>query len=297
MNENVYDRVHRQARRAFDLAQLDEAEQLCEKALEVARQTGDEVLVDRAFCNVMAVRIAQGRWEGAMSPLREILMRNSDPVNCRLAAFNIALIYEHRKEPKKGMFYARIAQSKAQYCPEAEPAWSASHHNQIGNFLVADSHFEEALEEYQAAIQADPEASIVRQAHVWQNMGYCLLIIGEHRAGFEHLFRSLRVFRRERAQRQIMQTHLDLCFGYLEIERPERALQHGRVAYELAQESEDRECLKKTLYLLGEAESLTGRPELAREYFDKLQEYFPDAPFVSDFLLAFDVRKMINLRA
>lgn len=297
MRQTPYDQFRRQARRAVDSMRLEEAERLFEQALKWARQHGDEVLVDRAFCNLASVRITQGRWEGTMSPLREILMRNSDPVNCRLAAYNIALIYEHRKEPKKGMFYARIAQAQSEHCSEVDSSWPASQHNQMGNFLVADSHFEEALEQYQMALEADPEASIIRRAFVWQNMGYCWLVLGEHQKGFEYLFRSLRIFRRERVRRQTMQTHLDLCFGYLEIERPDRARQHGQAAFELAQELEDRECLKNTLYLLGEAESLTGHPARAREYFDQLQEYFPDAPFVSDFLLAFDVRKMINLRA
>lgn len=297
MSESIYETLTRKAHLAVEAMRLEEAQQLYEQALAEAREKGNEVLVDRAYCNVTSVRIAQGSWDGATVPLREILMRNSDPVNCRLAAYNIALIYEHRREPKKGMFYARIAQAQAEHCPSMEPSWAFAHHNQVGNFLVADSHFQAALEKYRAAIAADPKASTVRRAFVWQNMGYCLLVLGKHREGFEHLFRSLRVFRREKVERQIMQTHLDLCFGYLEIDRYDRAGRHGRVAFELARELDERECLKKALYLLGEAENLIGRPDRARDYFDQLQRYFPDAPFVSDFLLAFDVRKMINLRA
>lgn len=297
MSKKIYDHLRSRARRALDAARFGEAEQLLEKAHQWAKQHGDEVLVDRAYCNLISARIAQGRWEGTMPALREILMRNTDPTNCRLAAYNIALIYEHRKEPKKGIFYARIAQSHAEHCSDMEATWPAAQHNQMGNFLVADSHFETALNEYRAALKADPEASAVRRAFVWQNMGYCYLVLGNHREGFEHLFRSLRVFRRQNVHRPIMQTHLDLCFGYLEVERPDRARQHGQAAFELAETLEDRECLKNSLYLLGEAETLNGRPDRARTYFDQLQEYFPDTPFVSDFLLAFDIRKMINLRA
>lgn len=294
---SVYRELHRQGREAVAAARWQKALPLFEKAWEWAREHGDRTLVDRAFCNRASVLISLGHGEEVIATLREILMRNADQVNARLAAYNISRIYEHRKEPKKGLFYARIAHVHAQKIEDVERSWIASDHNQMGNFLVADSRFEEAIAEYRKALAADPEATAIRRAFVEQNMGYCYLVLGSHRMGFELLFRSLRTFRHHGVRHQRMHTHLDVCFGYLEIGRYERARQHGLAALELAREFEDADCLKKALYLLGEAENLLGYADNAKGYFDQLQEYFPDTPFVSDFLLAIDVRKMINLRA
>jgi hypothetical protein len=66
----------------------------------------------------------------------------------------------------------------------------------------------------------------------------------------------------------------------------------------LAEEFADEEALKNTLYLLGEAVNLTGDAARARALFSRLQrDYFPRNGFIPDFLLAVDVRKLVNLRA
>ena len=66
----------------------------------------------------------------------------------------------------------------------------------------------------------------------------------------------------------------------------------------LAEELEDLDARKNALYLLGEAASLEGDIETARHCFGELQQrFYPDKPFVSEFLLSVDVRKVVNLRA
>jgi tetratricopeptide (TPR) repeat protein len=277
---------------------LDEALQLLDEALEVARRTDDEALADRAFLNRCGVAISIAGDSVSLGELRKILMRNSDGVNCRLAAYNIARIYELQKEYKKGLFYARIARDRGRQLEEIDCEWVASDHNQVGNFLVAESRFEEAMEEYQQALAADPEAPAVRRSMVCGNLGYCELVLGHHRRGFELLLPSLRTFRRAGARKQMATTHLDLAFGYLEIERYRHARRHAAAALELLEEIGDSdETLKNALYLLGEACHLCGDEASARHYFERLQTSYADTPFLTEFLLAIDVRKMINLRA
>lgn len=56
--------------------------------------------------------------------------------------------------------------------------------------------------------------------------------------------------------------------------------------------------MKNVLYLLGEAANLQGDFDLARSYFLRLQrDYYPNADYLPDFLLAIDVRKLVNLKA
>ena len=56
--------------------------------------------------------------------------------------------------------------------------------------------------------------------------------------------------------------------------------------------------IKNALYLLGEAATLAGHQETARTYFARLQrEFYPEAAYLPGFLLAVDVRKLINLHA
>jgi len=277
---------------------LAEARERLDAALAVARRVGDPVLEDRAYLNRCGVDISLDSAGTGIGQLRKLLMRSQDVVNCRLAAYNIARIYELRKEYKKGLFYARIARERGRQLEAAEPEWVASDHNQIGNFLVADSRFAEAVDEYRTALAAHPEAPAVRRAMIHGNLGYCYLVLGDHRRGFELLFGSLRTFRRAEATAQLAVTHLDLAFGYLEIERYRHARRHASAALGLLERGDGTEdTLKNALYLLGEACHLAGDEASARSHFERLQATYGDTPYLADFLLAIDVRKMINLRA
>jgi hypothetical protein len=84
----------------------------------------------------------------------------------------------------------------------------------------------------------------------------------------------------------------------LERGRLRSAVKFGFAALRGAEEVQDPATVKYALFLLGEAANLAGDHVLARKYFARLQEeHYPDATYLPDFLLAIDVRKMINLRA
>ena len=293
----VYEDLRRRGLEAIETGRLEEALTFFEEAWEWAEGCGDPILEDRALLNRNSVLISLGRGDTALPQIREILVRNLDPVNCRLAAYSIARIYERRKETKKGLFYARIAASWTAGMQSPDPEWITSDHNQIGNFLVAESRFDEAITEYQRALEILPETSRHRRALAWSNLGYCLLVQKSYAQGFDLAYRALRVFRRQGAEREAMVAHLDLAFGHLEIGRYPTAERHAGRALRLADRLGDREVLKNALYLSGETANLLGKVDEARGFFERLQSHFPGTPFVVDFLLAIDVRKMINLRA
>ncbi len=292
-----FEELRASGKRATDEGRLDEALELYEACAERARELGDQDLADLAFVNRCAVRIALGRHEGLIRGLREILSRSTDRLNRLVAAYHVARIYELRQDVKKGRLYARIARVEYEKRGLPDSYWEANLRNQTGSYLLLESRFEEAADEYRQALDADPGASHVRLAVSWFNLGYCQLVLGDLRQGLELLYRSLRVLRRSDVVDSEMQVHLDLCYGLLEIGRHRHASRHGHKALKLAEQLGDLLGLKNALYLLGQAEHLLGRDDRARSCFDRLQSLFPDTPFIADLLMAVDVRQMINLRA
>lgn len=279
--------------RAGDLAA---AQELFEQALALARDSGDDRLTDRAFCNLAAVVVETPRRAGVLPELRRILVGNRDAENCRLAAYHIARSYELAKENKKGLFYARIARDLSIRLERSE--WIASSHNQMGNLLLADSYFDEACGEFELALGLLPNDPHVLRALILDNLGYCSLVRGRYRDGFRSAMASVRMMRDVGARLWLAAPHLTLSFGYLEIGRLRSAARHGAMALKLAREVGDETSVKNALYLLGETANLSGEPDSAYRHFETLQRrFFPDETYLADFLLAVDVRRLINLKA
>jgi tetratricopeptide (TPR) repeat protein len=281
---------------AVEAGRLEEAATWFDQALAWAEEHGDTRQVDLALCNRAAVDIELGRGEGELALLREILMRNGDPVNCRVAAYNIARYYELAKSFKKALFYARIARERSAALGRRD--WLASSHNLIGNILLAESVLEESCGEFEQALELMPTEPTVWRARILDNIGYSRILQGRHAEGYGYLYQSLRLLRRFRAERYEISTRLDLCFAHLETGRYQLAWKQGSTALALAEKMGEADSVKNALYLLGEVENLRGHVDRARAHFSRLQrDFFPDASYLPGFLLAVDVRKLINLHA
>jgi tetratricopeptide (TPR) repeat protein len=301
----AFNALHTLGHSAFERANLEESAAQFQAALNLAEQWGDQQRADLAFCNLAGVEIshkAQDALDAATTNrLREILMRNEDAVNSRLAAYNLSRLYEFRKEPRKGLFYARIALDRSMLIGRED--WVASSHNQIGNLLMAQSFFGEAAEAYERALSLHPGEAVGRRALIRTNIGYSCLVRGDVERGFTLLHQSLRELLHHpmpsgARKRGLMFAHLDLCYAHLEIDRPLAAIRHGRKGLALAEELDEADGIKNGLYLLGEAYQIAGEELVAHLYYSRLQrEFYPNTAGVADFLLAIDVRKMINLRA
>lgn len=292
-----YERLREAGLKAVQQGQYSEAEDSFHKALELARETGPQRLVDVAFCNWAGVKIELGQFGNLTASLREILLRSDDPSNCRLASYHIARIYELQGEHRKGLFYARVAQDRTRQIESPDPGWIASTHNQTANFLVATSRFEEAFQEYQRALEVQPEEHVARVATFKRNLGYCHLMLDRPIQAFPLLFSSLRTFRKLGARSLYALSHLDLAYAYLEVSRPVSAVRHAQRALSLAEEHGNETEVKNARYLLGEAFHLSGDDAEARRQFECLSDCYDNLPFIADFLLTVDVRRMINLRA
>jgi tetratricopeptide (TPR) repeat protein len=294
--ETAFEEIRHRGQQAIDAGRLEEAVEILQTAVDLAVQQGDPRLIDTTICNRAAAMIEIGAGESELPRLREILVRNSDPVNCRIAAYTIARHYEFTKNYKKALFYARITLSRSEQLDRRD--WLASSHNLIGNTLLAESFVEEACAEYEKALERIPSEPTPPRATILFNIGYCRILQGRHAEGYRLLYESLRMLRRSGARKYEVLVRVDLCFAHLETRRYRLALRQGRAALALAESIGDSASVKNALYLLGEAANLTGDLEGARGYFDRLQrDFFPEAGYLPEFLLAVDIRKLVNLHA
>jgi Tfp pilus assembly protein PilF len=278
-----------------ELGRLEEAKEGLESALCWARQQGDERRTDNLVCSLASVAIHLGRGETELPRLREILLRNADAVNCRLAATNLSIYYQFSRNYKKSLFYARIAWERALQLGRTDLI--AYSRNQLGNALLGESLIDQASHEYAEGVRLIPEPGVWR-ARILNNLGYCRVLQKRFAEGYSYLYESLRLLRRFSAERYQVLPRLDLCFAHLETEHYELARRQGVAAFGLAEKLGDVEAMKNALYLLGETANLSGDNEGASGYFTRLQrDYFPDSPYLPGFLMAVDVRNLVNLHA
>jgi tetratricopeptide (TPR) repeat protein len=291
----VFEKFREVWQRSIEVGRLEEAGDIIQHALAWTNDHGDQRLIDSAVCAMAAVAIQLGRGDAELPRLREILLRNGDAVNCRLAAINISIHYQFVRNYKKSLFYARIAYTRAMQLGRADLI--AFSRNQLGNALLGESFVDQACQEYEAAVGLISEPGVWR-ARILNNLGYCRVLQNRFAEGYSCLYESLRLLRHFAAERYQVLPLLDLCFAHLETERYSHARRHGIAAFVLAEKMGDVEAMKNALYLLGETANLSGDTERASGYFTRLQrDYFPDSPYLPGFLLAVDVRKLVNLHA
>lgn len=296
MNASTFEELRSLGEKAVHAGHLEEAETFFDQAFSWAQEHGEPWQAELGACNRAAVRIELGRGESELSRLREILLRNANPQNCQLAAYNISRYYELTKNYKKSLFYARIALERAESLGRRD--WMASSHNRIGNVLLAESFVDEACQRYEMALSLMTEGQDAWRANVLDNLGYCRILQRRYTEGYRLLYQSLRSFRRSGSARYLVSTLLDLSFAHIETGHYEYAMRHAMAALRLADRTEQPDSSKNALYLLGEAANLNGETDVAQDYFLKLQrDFFPDASYLPSFLMTVDIRKMINLHA
>ena len=290
------DELRERGRLAVDAGDLDAALGYYREFLEVARAAGDRRLVDLATCNCGAVLITLGRQQEVVAGLREILMANRCPENSCLAAYHLSRAHARSKASKKSLFYAQIARDRA--LALARDEWLLGSYNQLGNCLVDESRFDEAVKEYRRALAFQPEEPSILRAQVLVNLGYCRIAQGRIRQGLTLTFRGLRWLRRFGAYGYQAVPHLDLCYAYIELGRYDRARHHGQRGLAIAEDCGEVDRVKMALYLLGETESAAGDFEEAYDYFSRLQrQFYPESPQLPELMVFMDMRRMVNLRA
>lgn len=296
LSEAVFEEIRTRGQKALDAGRLQEALEILQSAVDLAIEKGDTRLIDVTRCNRASALVELGCGKGEIPHLREILVRNSDAGSCRLASYAIARHYELTKNYKKALFYARISLDRSRLTGRRD--WLASSHNLIANTLMAESFVESACEEYEKALGLIGDEANPTRAKIISNLGYCRVLQGRYAEAYRLLYEGLKLLRRSTAHWHVMITRLDLCFAHLETGRFRLARRQGSLALAMAESIGDQESIKNALYLLGEVANLSGDVEAAIAYFQRLQEeFFPEADYLPKFLLAVDIRKLVNLHA
>lgn len=290
------DELRRQTRVEIDRGDLDRAIDLCDEAIDLGREVGDRELVDQAICNRSGILVLRGQGDCVVGELRKVLLRSVSAANSFQAAYVVSQFHELREERERSLFYARLALDHAKKSQTLE--FIAKGNNRIANLLVADSYFEEACAHYDQALELMPEDRHLDRALLWSNTGYCQVVLGNYNRGFKYLFRGLRLVREKCAETWERFPCLGLSYAYLELARLDQARVHGGRALRQSELAESPEQIKNSLYLLGETEKLSGNEWQAYDYFQRLQEdFYPDQPYITDLLMATDIRKLVNLMA
>ncbi|MES1242306.1 MAG: hypothetical protein ABUT39_11860 [Acidobacteriota bacterium] len=294
-----FESLRQQSHQAARAGRLEEALALLDSVGDWVAGQDDPRLTDLWVCDraVVAIELDPGAKGAKEIPrLREILLRNADPANCRVAAYSIARFYELSRDYKKALFYARISRDRSEVLGRRD--WLASSHNLIGNTLLAESFVDKALAEYEQALELMPAEPSPARASILDNLGYCRVLQGRYSEGYACLYQSLRILRQFAPNRNEISTRLDLCFTHLETGHFRHAERHGLAALRLAESIQEADSIKNALYLLGEAAHLSGDADGARRYFAELQtSFYPGESYLPNFLLAVDVRKLVNLHA
>lgn len=291
-----FEALRESAREAARRGQLEEALVLCDEAMAWAETHGEKTDRDLALCNRHAILITCEQTEGVGGALRRTLMGSAEPMVRFLASYNLSRLHLLEREAERGLFYARLARELSERL--GNHSFEALASNQVGSLLLLDCQFEEALSNYEQLLAGAYAQEDTERAIILSNAGYCHVMLDRHRSGFVRLFESLRLMQRKKAGSWKVLPHLGLSYAYLDLRKFEVAGRHARRALEHAEILQNRDYTMNALYLLGEAEKLRGQELAAFECFKRLQrDFHPDQPSLTEFLMATDVRPLVNLMA
>jgi tetratricopeptide (TPR) repeat protein len=259
-------------------------------AVAVSDETRELITIRKAEALIAAER------DGAeVAALPGIVMRRRSPRHVYLAAGTLMRRFVENDDRRKAIFYGEIARGAATEL--GEPMSRASVLNHLGITLIADSQFAPAIEVLNEALEAVDQLGNARdEAHslravILGNLGGAQILSGDVNNGIRVLENVLPDMDE---QYLIAEIYLDLCFGYLELERYDIAELYGRRALELATVKRQ---IRNGNHLLGEICLRTKRYEEADGFFDVVAGYYPDFKNVKQLLVAVDLCAVVNWKA
>jgi tetratricopeptide (TPR) repeat protein len=292
-----YLRLTELAQRTFSRGRLERALRLFSAAEEEAKRLGDRELADRAFCNRCVVLLELDRLDAAVGELKHVLIRSRDPFTSWMAAYYTAQVYEAEGNVARALAYARRASELADTCGERRARAASA--NQHGVLALKDSHFAEAGERFQEALELSGERDVdpIGTSIMRDNLGYCLMCTGDAPGGLALCEDAAATLEKVGARQFLPEVYQDLCYGTLLTGDFPRARDLGGKALAMARQFEVSSVERNTLMLLADAALDGGDENLADSYLESLAAYYPDFHGMKTFLRAFNVREVINLKA
>lgn len=253
----------------------------------------DEELAELLTINKAGALISLEKDSPEVQKLPQIIMRRRNLRHLYLAAYNLQHKFQIEKDFKRAAFYARVALDAAEQSRDL--GWKTQVLIALGNLCVFDSRVPEAITYYTDALALLPQTPEhgFRRSFAQQNLGYCLLVDDRIQEGIDLIQSAVVLMKQCGADGYIAESYIDLCFGYLEQGNLEAARYFGQEGLELATEARQ---VRNARYLLGEVAYKMGDVASAEVHFGELAAFYPDFPHLTDFLLAIDLRSMVNLK-
>jgi tetratricopeptide (TPR) repeat protein len=293
-----YDRLSREAAEHIRRGEFDLALALYRDARSLSDALKDPALRDEALTNLSMAYLEAGDVARASEGLREVILRSRSDLTIHHAAYNLAIALRREGRYDRALFYARLSIRKAN--ESGDLAGQARCHNLLGNIHVNLSALDEALAEYRRALvlrRKEPGDNRFSLAILLENLGYCRLLRGERKPGVRLLLRALGMARDvgdRRCQADCLQ---DLSYAALLDRDPLRARRYGMRSLALARQMSYADVEKNCYFLLGEAAQRLGDEAACERWFQRLQSYYPHIENLTEFLKAFDVTQVLNLKA
>ena len=270
--------------------QFEDALAIYDEALSIS---SDEEARELIIINKADALIGMERPGPEVQQLPMILMRRRNLHHTFLAAY--ALMYKHRLqgETKRGIFYGQVALDAAVEANES--FWKLGALNELGIIYESDSQFARAIECFEQALAVIDQISNgddqkFGRVAVIQNLAYSKLQVGEIA---EAVGMIQPIIDKIQVPSTVADSHLDLCYGYLELGEFEKARYFGDIALEKAVEPRQ---VRNAHYLLGELAYKSGDVERADFHFEELARYYPQFRNLKSLLFAIDLRAMVNFR-
>lgn len=269
---------------------LEEALAEYDEALSLA---GNDELRELITINKADALISLGRSGPEVQALPTILMRRRNLHHAFLAAY--ALVFKHRiqNEISRGIFYGELAFGVA--VEANEPLWYIGALNELGSLYEIDSQFDRAIECFQKAIARigdldNPEDHKLTYGAALQNLGSSKLLKGDHEEGIALIEEALASII---DPAHLAEAYIDLCYGYLALDKLDRAAHFGAAGLHLAEEPRQ---VRNARYLLGEVAYKSGSLQDAEVHFDELAKFYPEFRNLKSLLMAIDVMPIVNLK-
>lgn len=290
LSTNRVEELRQQALAHVRSAEYEQALAAYDAALDLA---SDEEVRELLTINKADAMIALERNGPAVQALPAILMRRRNLHHTFLAAY--ALMFKHRiqNESKRAAFYGHVALDAAKEADE--PFWRMAALNDLGIIYEIDSQFDQAIDCFEQALVlieliSDDDEHKLSYGAALQNLGASKLLNGRHQEGVDDINRALPWIVSAAA---LAEAHIDLCFGYLELNELDKALFYGQSGLSLAAEPRQ---IRNAHYLLGEACYKADDAEGADFHFTELTKFYPQFRNLKNLLFGLDLRSMVNFK-
>ena len=269
--------------------QLEEALALYDEALAAGSTDEQRELIT---INKADVLIELQRTGAEVQALPAILMRRRNPHHTFLASYQMMFKHRMAGEMERAIFYGQIAHNVA--IESGQVFWKLAALNELGIAYETNSQFADAIRCFEEALSlldsVEAADRTVSRVAIIQNLGYSRLLVGETETGLAMIHSVLDEIEGGWAKAESL---IDLCYGYVEMQQYEKAIEYGNAGLELA--SEPRQ-VRNAHYLLGEAAYKAGDISGAEFHFDELARFYPQFRNLKSLLFAIDLRSMVNLK-